>query len=143
MRKPAIFILIVASLSVFVACQPEKTASVEPPVPVDQSQDLPVAEPSAPVVVEPVVEVVHEALRPSYTPQAMRRLTDVQGRPMQARVIAANEDQVRIQRADGAFFTVELATLSEADQGHIGDLQNLPELDAAVSCALRLVTLAP
>jgi hypothetical protein len=131
MRKPAIFILIVASLSVFVACQPEKTASVEPPVPVDQSQDLPVAEPSAPVVVEPVVEVAHEALRPSYTPQAMRRLTDVQGRPMQARVIAANEDRVRIQRADGAFFTVELTTLTEADQGHIGDLQNLPELDAA------------
>ncbi|MDG1302414.1 MAG: hypothetical protein P8R37_12595, partial [Opitutae bacterium] len=131
MRKPAIFILIVASLSVFVACQPEKTASVEPPVPVDQSQDLPIVEPTAPVVVESVVEGVPEAPRPSYTPQAMRRLTDVQGRPMQGRVIAANEDQVRVQRADGAFFTVELTTLSEADQGHIGDLQNLPELDAA------------
>ncbi|MCC5844457.1 MAG: hypothetical protein JJU05_09415 [Verrucomicrobia bacterium] len=54
-------------------------------------------------------------------PQSLRVWTDVNGRTIEARMISATADQVTIQRADGAQFTIPLATLSPADQQWVRD----------------------
>jgi outer membrane protein assembly factor BamB len=51
-----------------------------------------------------------------------RDFRDMQGRTIQARVLDVNEDQVTIQRSDGAVFTVLISIFSQSDQDHIHGL---------------------
>ncbi|MET0262099.1 MAG: hypothetical protein ABW223_04325 [Rariglobus sp.] len=53
-------------------------------------------------------------------PQDFREWTDVNGRTMNARLIAApNAESVKIERQDGLSFTVPLTTFSAADQKYV------------------------
>ena len=88
-----------------------------------QAQIVPVVEqvrvPDA--VVEPVV---------SSEPSRFRTLTDQQGRPIEARLVAANAQQLKIQRQDGPFFIIARDSLSLADQQWLESMTTLPKLDA-------------
>jgi hypothetical protein len=68
----------------------------------------------------------------------MGTLTDAKGRSMQARIIAANDTQVRMQREDATFFTLDLAILSAADQAKVRAVEALPHIDAEGRVAFRV-----
>lgn len=125
--KPILGLLL---LAILVGCGPERNEIVEPalePVPavepVPQSQTEPVVNtvPAPEVVVEPVV-----AAQPGH----FLTLTDQQGRSIEARVVAANAQQLKIQRQDGPFFVIDRGSLSLADQERLQTIPNLPRLDA-------------
>lgn len=61
-----------------------------------------------------VLEKMFEGDRIEY-----RTFTDTQGRTIQARVLDHDDHQVRIEREDGSIFTIEMSTLSEADQAYV------------------------
>ncbi len=54
--------------------------------------------------------------------QEYRRFTDNQGRTIEARVLDVQGQRVRIERADGKQFTVQISIFSEADQQYIRNL---------------------
>ena len=125
--KPILGLLL---LAILVGCGPERNEIVEPalePVPavepVPQSQTEPVVNtvPAPEVVVEPVV---------SSESGHFLTLTDQQGRSIEARVVAANAQQLKIQRQDGPFFVIDRGSLSLADQERLQTIPNLPRLDA-------------
>lgn len=125
MHLPAILLL-----GALAGCSPEPdpiTVLQSEPVPkvevVQSPQPAPLADPvPAP---EPVVEKV---VPPE--PRAFRPFTDQQGRSIEARVVAANAQQLKIQRQDGPFFVIDRGSLSLADQESLQTIPNLPRLDA-------------
>ncbi|HEY9249327.1 MAG TPA: hypothetical protein VIO38_09360 [Rariglobus sp.] len=69
-------------------------------------------------------------------PQAFRQWTDVNGRTIMARLVAApGPDSVKIERQDGRFFTVALKTFSTADQEYVNAYraENAPAEPAQVA----------
>lgn len=122
-------ILCLFLLVALAGCGPERNETVEPPLepvpavePVSQAQTVPVADQVA--VPDTVVESVV-----STEPMRFRTLTDKQGRPIEARLVAANAQQLKIQRQDGDFFIIARESLSLADRELLGSITNLPQLD--------------
>ena len=117
-------------LAALAGCSPEPDQTTAPqPKPatevevVQPPQDVPLADPvPAP---EPVVEPV---LAPE--PRAFRTFTDKQGRTIEARLVAANAQELKIQRQDGQFYVISRATLSSSDQQWLESMTALPQLDA-------------
>ena len=125
--KPILGLLL---LAILVGCAPEPHETVEPTLeaepavePAPQTQAEPVVNtvPAPEVVVEPVV---------SSESGHFLTLTDQQGRSIEARVMAANAQQLKIQRQDGPFFIIDRGSLSLADQESLQTIPNLPGLDA-------------
>jgi len=52
-----------------------------------------------------------------------RTFTDNSGRKVEAEIVAVENDNIRIRRADGQIFTLPLATLSAADQTFVQQWQ--------------------
>ncbi|MDB2681475.1 right-handed parallel beta-helix repeat-containing protein [Opitutales bacterium] len=140
MNYPTRFILLAACCLSFVGCQPDpasEESSVQTPVPDEPPAQLAAVDESATAAVEVVKpeapSVLSQRSAPkylNYNPAPMGALTDAKGRSMQARIIAANDTQVRIQREDATFFTLDLAILSAADQANIRAMDALPQIDA-------------
>lgn len=157
MRYPSHFILLFACCLPFIGCQPDsplEDTSLEVPAPDERSRsglDAPAVatvEPAVAAVASAVATVAlvkpeaqraeaqrPEAQRPeakylNYTPAPMGPLTDGKGRSMLARIIAANDAQVRVEREDGNFFVLNLDTLSAGDQVRIRAMEGLPRIDA-------------
>jgi len=129
-RTPIKPILGLLLLAILVGCAPEPHETVEPTLeaepavePAPQTQAEPVVNtvPAPEVVVEPVV---------SSESGHFLTLTDQQGRSIEARVMAANAQQLKIQRQDGPFFIIDRGSLSLADQESLQTIPNLPGLDA-------------
>lgn len=119
-RTPIKPILGLLLLAILVGCGPERNETVEPE---PAMEPAPLADPvPAP---EPVVEKV---LAPE--PRAFRTFTDQQGRTIEARLVAANAQELKIQRQDGQFYVLSRATLSNADQQWLESMTALPQLDA-------------
>lgn len=62
----------------------------------------------------------------------MRTFTNLEGKTMQARVLSYENGQVKIQRADGATFTLSADTLTEPDRNFLGEWKRLSALKPAI-----------
>lgn len=135
MHDPTRLVLLAASCLAFIGSQPDRGLKAqgavlkEPAVAV-----VNLVKPEAPSVLSqrPAPKYLH------YSPAPMGTLTDAKGRSMQARIIAANDTQVRIQREDTTFFTLDLALLSAADQEKIHAVEALPHIDAEGRVVFRV-----
>ena len=159
MHDPTRFVLLAAFCLCFLGCQPEMSSEEGAQRPVAEEASNRAAVPDEPPAREVVVAVDEPATvavelvqpvapsdpsqRPApkylhYSPAPMGTLTDAKGRSMRARLIAANEMQVRIQREDGEFFSLNLDILSAVDQANIQALESLPQIDAEGQVAFRV-----
>ena len=116
---PSVYLKLILGLllmSGFVACVPEQKEAIEPTLegvpavePVADSQLVPAADQVS------VPDTVVEAPMVTSEVSRFRTLTDVTGRPIEARLVAANAQQLKIQRQDGQFFIIARDRLSLAD----------------------------
>lgn len=129
-RTPIKPILGLLLLAIFAGCAPEPHETVEPalePEPAMETAPQTQAEPLADPVPAPE-PVADKVLAPE--PRAFRTFTDKQGRTIEARLVAANAQELKIQRQDGQFYVLSRATLSNADQQWLESMTALPQLDA-------------
>ena len=130
---PNVYLKLILSLllmSGFVACVPELNEAIEPtlePVPAVEPVADPQPVPSADQVA--VRGAVVEAPMVTSEASRFRTLTDATGRLIEARLVAANAQQLKIQRQDGQFFILSRDSLSLADRELLVSISNLPHLD--------------
>ncbi len=74
------------------------------------------AEPAAPEVPEDPV-----AVAPPADARALREWTDQQGRTIRARLLARQDDLIRIEREDGETFVIRIDLLSEPDRAFVAE----------------------
>ena len=124
-RMPGLLLLVILA-----GCGPEHIEAVEPAL-----EPEPAMEPAPQTQAEPAVnsvpapEVVVESVVAAQLGNFVT-LTDQQGRSIEARVVAANAQQLKIQRQDGMLFIIDRGSLSLTDQERLQTIPNLPQLDA-------------